>query len=170
MGISICSFKATRAGRIVILLAVSLAIGSIASPQQTTSGQQPQDTPSAQEQPQGLGDQAQKPGTDATHPENTYPDNPKPVLSQTAVQSGQTDAQKTDSKQQQSDSSKPLGTAAAPREKTTGVTASRPAGAVIAPAKQRRARSILIRVGVVVGGAVAVGTVVALTHASPSRP
>ncbi len=65
---------------------------------------------------------------------------------------------------------KPVGTAAAPYEKITGVTASRPAGAVIAPAKQRRVRSILIRVGVVVGAAVAVGTVVALSHGSPSRP
>jgi hypothetical protein len=54
--------------------------------------------------------------------------------------------------------------------KTGGVAASRPAGAVIAPGKQRRARSILIRVGVIVGAAVAVGTVVGLSHASPSRP
>lgn len=65
---------------------------------------------------------------------------------------------------------KPLGTAVAPYETTSGVTASRPAGAVIAPAKQRRARTILIRIGVVVGAAAAVGTVVALSHASPSQP
>jgi hypothetical protein len=64
----------------------------------------------------------------------------------------------------------PVGTAAAPYEKPTGVTASRPAGAVIAPAKQRRARSILIRVSLVVGAAAAVGAVVALSHASPGRP
>lgn len=64
----------------------------------------------------------------------------------------------------------PLGTAAAESAPTTGVAASRPAGAALAPAKQRRVRSILIRVGVVVGIGAAVGTVVALSEASPSRP
>ena len=65
---------------------------------------------------------------------------------------------------------KPVGTAAAPVATVTGVTASRPVGAAIAPAKQRRARAILIRVSIVVGTAVAVGTVAALSRASPSRP
>ncbi len=65
---------------------------------------------------------------------------------------------------------KPVGTAAAPAETTMGVTASRPAGAVIAPAKQRRVKAILIRVGLIVGAAVALGTVLVLTHATPSRP
>lgn len=70
----------------------------------------------------------------------------------------------------QNQTAKPIGTAVAPYEKTTGVTASRPAGAVIAPAKQRRVRSILIKVGVIVAAGVAVGTVVALSHGSPSQP
>lgn len=64
----------------------------------------------------------------------------------------------------------PVGTAVAPYEKTVGVASSRPAGAVIAPAKQRRAHSLLIRLGLIVGGAAAIGTVVALSKASPSRP
>jgi hypothetical protein len=72
--------------------------------------------------------------------------------------------------QSQSGQTKPVGTAAAPAEPVTGIAAARPAGAAIAPAKQRRARTILIRVSIVVGAAVAVGTVVALSHASPSRP
>jgi len=63
-----------------------------------------------------------------------------------------------------------VGTAAAPYEKPIGVPASRPAGAVIAPAKQKRAFSFLIRVGLIVGAAVAVGTVIGLSQASPSRP
>jgi hypothetical protein len=65
---------------------------------------------------------------------------------------------------------KPVGAAAAPPVSTMGVAASRPAGAVIAPAKQHRARSILIRVGLIVGAGVALGTVLALSHATPSRP
>ena len=64
----------------------------------------------------------------------------------------------------------PVGTAAAPYEKGIGVAASRPAGVVIAPAKQRRTRSFLIRTGLLIGAAVAIGTVVALSNASPSQP
>ena len=70
----------------------------------------------------------------------------------------------------QDDPQEPVGTAAAPPVKTTGVAASRPAGAAIAPGKQRRARSLLIKVGALVGAGVAIGTVVALSSGSPSRP
>jgi hypothetical protein len=64
----------------------------------------------------------------------------------------------------------PVGTAAAPYEKVTGVPASRPAGSAIAPAKQKGARSILIKVGLIVAAGVAIGTVVALSTASSSKP
>lgn len=72
--------------------------------------------------------------------------------------------------QQQNSTSQPVGTAAAPYEKPQGIAASRPAGAVVATAKQRRARSFLIKVSVVVGAAVAIGAVAALSKGSPSRP
>jgi hypothetical protein len=72
--------------------------------------------------------------------------------------------------EQQNSTSQPVGTAAAPYEKTQGIPASRPAGAVVAPAKQRRSRSFLIRVSVIVGAAIAIGTVAALSKGSPSRP
>jgi hypothetical protein len=64
----------------------------------------------------------------------------------------------------------PVGTAVAPYEKGIGIAASRPAGAVIAPAKQRRTRSFVIKAGLIIGAAVAVGTVVGLSSGSPSRP
>jgi hypothetical protein len=64
----------------------------------------------------------------------------------------------------------PVGTAAAPYEKVTGVPASRPAGPAIAPAKQKRTRSMLIKVGLIVAAGVAIGTVVALSTASSSKP
>jgi hypothetical protein len=79
-------------------------------------------------------------------------------------------SEQADAQQQQNGDAKPVGTAVAPVETATGVAVSRPAGAVIAPAKQRRARAILIRMSIVIGAAVAVGTVVALSRASPSRP
>jgi hypothetical protein len=65
---------------------------------------------------------------------------------------------------------KPVGTAAAETPKASGVAASQPAGVAIAPAKQRRVRLIVIRVGAILGAGAAVGTVVALTQATPSKP
>ena len=65
---------------------------------------------------------------------------------------------------------RPVGTAAAPYEPTTGIAASRPAGAAIAPAKQRRVRTFLISLGVIAGAGIAIGSVAALSHGSPSRP
>jgi cytoskeletal protein RodZ len=64
----------------------------------------------------------------------------------------------------------PLGTAAAETVPTMGIAASRPAGAALAPGKQRRIRSFLIRTGVIVGAAAALGVTMALTEASPSKP
>jgi hypothetical protein len=66
--------------------------------------------------------------------------------------------------------SQPSGTAAAPGVPVTGHAVSRPAGAAIAPRKQKQIRSILIRVGLIAGAAAAVGTVIALSKGSPSKP
>ena len=79
-------------------------------------------------------------------------------------------AQTSGQSQQQQAPHEPLGTAAAESVPTTGVAASRPAGAAVAPAKQRRVRSILIKVGALVGAGVAVGTTMALSQGSPSKP
>jgi hypothetical protein len=65
---------------------------------------------------------------------------------------------------------KPVGTAAAGIMPASGIAASQPAGVAIAPAKQHRVRTILIRTGAIIGAGVAVGSVVALTEATPSRP
>jgi hypothetical protein len=170
MRISSCWLGRQIAGGLVIFLAVPFAEATGAPPLQALSVQQSQSGSSAQDQSQDSDSRAKKPGPDTSQVEAAYPDSPNPVRSQTADQSGQPGTLQAGSEQQQNGAQKPVGTAAAPYEKTTGVAASRPAGAVIAPAKQRRARSILIRVGVVVGGAVAIGTVVALSHGSPSRP
>ncbi len=65
---------------------------------------------------------------------------------------------------------RPVGTAAAESPRVTGVTAAQPAGAAIAPAKQRRVRTVVLKVGVILGAGAAIGTVVALTAATPSKP
>jgi hypothetical protein len=64
----------------------------------------------------------------------------------------------------------PAGTAAAERGPVAGGAASKPAGTAIAPAKQRQVRSFLIRMGAVIAGAAALGTVYALSKGSPSTP
>jgi hypothetical protein len=96
----------------------------------------------------------------------TLPDSPGSAHLQAFAQALQSDGQQSSSKGTQ----EPVGTAAAESVETTGVAASNPAGAAIAPAKQRRTRSILIKVGALVGAGVAIGTVAALSSASPSRP
>ncbi len=74
------------------------------------------------------------------------------------------------SQAQQQAPQNPVGTAVAEPTHAAGIAASQPAGVAIAPAKQHRVRTIVIRVGAVIGAGVAVGTVVALTAATPSKP
>lgn len=64
----------------------------------------------------------------------------------------------------------PVGTAAAGVIPADGIAASQPAGVAIAPAKQHRVRTIVLRMGAIVGTGVAVGSVVALTQATSSKP
>lgn len=65
---------------------------------------------------------------------------------------------------------RPVGTAAAEAPKVSGITAAQPAGVAIAPAKQRRVRTIVLRVGAIVGAGAALGTVIALTEGTSSKP
>jgi len=65
---------------------------------------------------------------------------------------------------------RPVGTAAAEGLNTSGVAASQPAGVAIAPAKQRRVRTIILRTGAIIGAGVAIGTIVALSAGTSSKP
>ncbi len=78
--------------------------------------------------------------------------------------------QQDDAGQAQNPSAVPSGAAGAKAAPAKGAPASRPVGSAIAPAKQRERRSLLIKVGLVAGACVAVGTAVALSKGSPSRP
>jgi hypothetical protein len=64
----------------------------------------------------------------------------------------------------------PLGTAAAEKGQTAGGAASRPAGVAIAPAKQKRSRSLLIKLGAIAAAGAAIGTVYALSKGTGSTP
>jgi len=65
---------------------------------------------------------------------------------------------------------RPVGTAAAETPMVSGTTAAQPAGFAVAPAKQHRTRTLVIKVGAIAGVAVALGTTLALTMATPSKP
>lgn len=163
------------AGFLAILLAVPYA--QAATPrQQGTAGQPPQSVPHPSGQSPDTENAPRKSDSGATQPDQKDPDSQGALRSQAPDQTGQagrsepTTTPQSETEQQPSSIPQPVGTAAAPFEKTTGVAASRPAGSAIAPAKQRRAHSILIRVSIVVGAAVAIGTVTALSLGSSSRP
>jgi hypothetical protein len=117
------------------------------------------------------------PGTTrAQTQDQSSPNNPRPESDSqpsAPAQGQQAPASQPQSQSPQAPSSqpqRPVGTAAAETSNAGGVAASQPAGVAIAPAKQRRVRTIVLRVGALVGAGVAVGTVVALTQATSSKP
>lgn len=104
--------------------------------------------------------------SDSSQPANSVPDAPQPAAANAPPQSG---GQNNPSSQQQQ-AQQPEGTAAARAARTIGGPASKPAGSAIAPAKQRQTRSLLIKIGAIVGVGATVGTVYALTRGTPTRP
>jgi len=148
-----------KCARIPRILAIIVAICVASASAQTTGAQQElPDSPSATiaqatsqaQSSQPAANQSQPP-TNQTQPSQAPTQSPQP-------------AQKPGPPQ------KPLGTAAAEGTSVTGVAASNASGAAIAPAKQKRLRSLIIKVGAIVGAGVAIGTVAALSAGSPSKP
>jgi hypothetical protein len=145
----------------VLVVLLIAPLGEMACAQQ-------QADPAPQQQPV---QPAQNPSAPSTQPPAASAAPSQPAApADPAQQSGQSASPQSSPQDQQGNGNQPVGTAAAPAEKPSGVAASRPAGAAIAPAKQRRVRSILIKVGVVVAAGVAIGTVAALSRSSSARP
>ncbi len=108
---------------------------------------------------------AQEPSTQQT----PSPQPETPSSNQTG--SSQAGSLQTPAAQDQSQKSqRPVGTAAAEAPTVSGVTAAQPAGVAIAPAKQRHVRTLVLKVGAIVGAGVALGAAFALTEATPSKP
>jgi hypothetical protein len=157
----LCGKRTPRpmAGALIILLTALWGQEAVCQQQAVPDGQQ-QSAPV--QQTQAASAQSTNPNPQAgAAPAVTDGQEPAPQQQQPASQ--QSDSQQTNG-------TAPLGTAAAPAEKTTGVAASQPAGAAIAPGKQRRVRSFLVKGAIVIGAAVAVGTVVALSRSNSGRP
>ena len=64
----------------------------------------------------------------------------------------------------------PAGAAGAKAPQVKGSPVAQPAGAAVAPARQRGHRSLLIKVGLLAGTGIAVGSILALSQRSPARP
>lgn len=141
------------------LIACAVALLLAASVCQASTDKLPNKLPNA---PQPNTQTAQSPAQDQNQPQGQNQNNAAPQQQNNAG-SGQSSSSSSSSQQ-------PVGTAVAPLIKPVGVAASRPAGAAIAPAKQRRIRVLAIRWGLIVGGAIALGTVAGATMASPRRP
>ena len=115
---------------------------------------------------------------ESVSPANGLPDSPGYVVlaaSESArsqqEQSPTTNAPAPNSAQASKDKpQRPVGTAAAEAPKVSGITAAQPAGVAIAPAKQRRVRRIVLKVGAIAGAGAALGTVIALTAGTSSKP
>lgn len=100
--------------------------------------------------------------------EDVLPEAPSQQQPNTAAPSGS--SSQAPSPEAQQTAPTPDGTAAARAAKVIGGPASKPAGSAIAPAKQRQTRSLLIKLGVIAGAGLALGTVYALSRSAPNRP
>src|SRR5579884_1511945 len=109
----------------------------------------------------------QEPAQNAPLPPVELPDNPG--SGNTAPAATQAGPAAQPSAPQQQAPKQPSGTAVAPEVQVSGGAASKPAGVAIAPPKQHQVRSWLIRFGFIAGAGAALGTVAALSAASPGR-
>jgi hypothetical protein len=140
---------------------------SVASAEQTASAEPSADTAQQSRLPDSPGATRASLQLIAQQQAPPGPQQSAPASSESQNQS---EAPPLPAAQQQPAPQKPVGTAAAEPTHAAGVAASQPAGVAIAPAKQRRVRTIVIRTAAIVGAAVAVGTVIALTEATGSKP
>jgi hypothetical protein len=145
--------------KLILVMLLTAAVSLFAQPV-SQSSQDPVQTQSAK-----APDHAQKPqeaAAAATPDSSQLPDAPTPV--QPAPQ------KQDDPSQTRNAGSVPTGAAGAKAAPPKGAPASRPVGVAIAPAKLKSRRSLLIKVGLVAGACVAVGSALALSKGSPSKP
>lgn len=162
---------------LVLALAAPTAKAAGTPRQDTTSARQVQGESVSGAHAAGADGGNEKQIVDSAQSDAALPDAPEVAQSSSPGSNGNGGSSQPSQGQQQSSQNQqkngaapPVGTAAAPEVKSTGVSGSRVSGAAIAPAKQRRVRIFMIRVAVVVAACVAVGTVVALSHATPGQP
>jgi hypothetical protein len=159
--ILVLKFSKHTAAVLVLMVVAQMSAAALPAQEPQQPAQQPVSAQQAQPAQAGGEQQTGKPGAD-------MPEAPDPALQPSTQGDSAFVSRSQDAVPQEAQ--QPVGTAAGPYTRPTGVAGSRPAGAAIAASKQKRKKAILIRVGLIVGGAVAVGTVAGLSMASSSRP
>jgi hypothetical protein len=153
---------------------LSVALAAILCVTPELGAQSTQQNPPANPQPAGQSQQQQQPQQPSGTTVNPSQPPLQPVTPSPGVQQPQTQQPQTttipEAPQPKQQPEQPVGAAAAEKVPVAGGAAAKPAGAAIAPAKQHQTRSLLIKLGAVAAGAVAIGTVYALSKASPSKP
>jgi hypothetical protein len=145
---------ATRVLAVFLCVMISGLIQPLVAEQESTQQAPSQQAPPSQQQEPAT-------GQTTTLPPVELPESPGSSKSTAPAATPQTTAPQQPPQ--------PSGTAAAPAVQVSGGAASKPAGVAIAPPKQRQVRSWLIRFGFLAGAGAAIGTVVALSAASPGR-
>jgi hypothetical protein len=102
--------------------------------------------------------------------DDSLPDAPQIQLAQNQPAQAQPGQTQPAQPQNQQPTSVPAGAAGAQAANAKGAPVAQPAGAAVAPVRQHGHRSLLIKVGLVAAGAIAVVAVVGLSKSSPSRP
>jgi hypothetical protein len=141
---------------------ISSEMPLLANPQQSAQSQPSQSSSSQSSSNQASADQSSS--TEAQKAGDPLPDAPQPQ----SVQTQSTQAQSAQTGQQSTQT--PSGAAGAKAANVKGAPVAQPVGAAVAPARQRGHRSLLIKIGLLAGAGIAVGTVVALSEKSPTRP
>lgn len=153
-----CITRALAAVLVLTLCTPALLSGQAPAPDQAQQAPAPQQG--------GAIDPSQGP----LEPVPTSPEEPLPE-SPGAQQPGEpVPAQQTPAQPPRQNQVEPLGTATAPAVQSVGGGASKPAGTAIAPAKQRQYRSLFLKLGLIAGAGVALGTVYALSRGTSSVP
>ncbi|HVN92130.1 MAG TPA: hypothetical protein VMT38_00465 [Terracidiphilus sp.] len=157
---------------LILMLAAPTAKAATTPSRGLTPAEQDQSSPAGGAQNAEADNGSRNPVVKSTEPDETLPDAPEPEIAQSSGNGSDPQSQNSQpgQNQQQNNAQQPVGTAAAPAVKGTGVSGSQVSGAAIAPAKQKRVHIFVIRVAIVAAVCVALGSVVALTHATPSQP
>lgn len=152
------------------------------NPQPAPAGSQQTNTPPAASSPAPDSGQSQtqppkvpasgttvNPSQAPLQPVTTYPD--ASGADQQTQSGNNTPAQTTpNAPQPKNQPTEPQGAATAEKVPTAGGAVAKPAGVAIAPAKQHRTRSLLIKIGAIAAAGVAAGTVYALSRGTSSTP
>ena len=153
-------------------LVLSLPLGAFAQTSQQGNAAAPSHIVEPDIVLQSTAELPDSPGTEWAKAQNAPMQTPNsaPQTSSSSSQQGDSSNRQPDTPVQDQKLQRPVGTAAAEAPKVSGITAAEPAGVAIAPAKQRRVRTIVIKVGAIVAAGVAVGAVIALSEGTSSKP